>query len=134
MNKLPLTKQVQVIAALTEGSSINGTVRMTDVSKPTILKLIADLGKVCWEYQDATLRNLPCKRIQADEIWNFCYAKEKNVPEDKKGRFGYGDVWTWVALCADTKLVPTWYVGRRDATLPTRLYRTWLDGCRTESN
>ena len=115
MNRLPRPTQVQVISALIEGSSINGTVRMTDVSKPTILKLIADLGKVCWEYQDAHLRNLPCKRIQADEIWNFCYAKEKNVPEDKKGKFGYGNVWTWVAICADTKLVPCWYVGRRDA-------------------
>jgi len=115
MNRLPLHKQVQVIAALVEGSSINGTVRMTDVSKPTILKLIADLGKVCWEYQDKTLRNLPCKRIQADEIWNFCYAKEKNVPENKRGKFGYGDVWTWVAICADTKLVPCWLVADRSA-------------------
>ncbi len=115
MNKLPLHKQVQVISALVEGSGINSTVRMTDVSKPTILKLIADLRKVCWEYQDKNLRNLSCTKIQADEIWNFCYAKEKNVPADKKGKFGYGNVWTWVALCADTKLVPCWYVGGRDA-------------------
>ena len=114
MNKLPRYKQVQVISALVEGNSVNGTVRMTDVSKPTILKLIADLGKVCAEYQDKTLRNLPCQRIQADEIWNFCYAKARNVPEEKRGQFGYGDVWTWVALCADTKLVPCWRVGRRD--------------------
>lgn len=115
MNRLPLHKQVPVIAALVEGSSINGTVRMTDVSKPTILRLIADLGKACWEYQDKTLRNLPCKRIQADGIWNFCYAKEKNVPKEKKGKFGYGDVWTWVAICADTKLVPCWLVADRSA-------------------
>lgn len=76
MNKLTLQKQAQVAAALVEGASINGTVRMTGVSKPTILKLIADLGKACFEYQDTALRNLSCKRIQADEIWNFCYAKE----------------------------------------------------------
>lgn len=115
MNKLPHQKQVQVIAALVEGASINATVRITGVSKPTILKLIADLGKVCGEYQDKHLRNLTCKRIEADEVWNFCYAKEKNVPKAKQGKFGYGDVWTWVAIDPETKLVPCWYVGRRDA-------------------
>jgi len=115
MNKLPHQKQAQVIAALVEGASINGTCRMTGVAKHTILKLIADLGKVCWEYQDKALRNLSCTKIQADEIWNFCYAKEKNVPKNKRGKFGYGDVWTWVALDPDTKLVPCWYVGGRDA-------------------
>ena len=115
MNKLSREKQVQVISSLVEGASINGTVRITGVSKPTILKLIEDLGTACWEYQDKVMRNLPCKRIQADEIWNFCYAKAKNVPKKKQGRFGYGDVWTWVALDPDTKLVPCWHVGNRDA-------------------
>jgi len=95
MNRLPHNKQVQVIASLVEGASINVTVRITGVAKHTILKLIADLGKVCWEYQDKVFRNLPCRRIQADEIWNFCYAKEKNVPEKKRaslamGTFGLG--------------------------------------------
>lgn len=74
-----------------------------------------DLGIACEQYQDKALRNLPCKRIQCDEIWSFCYAKAKNLPDQYRGAWGYGDVWTWTALCADTKLVPTWAVGRRDA-------------------
>ena len=115
MNKLNRAKQAQVIATLVEGTSVNATVRMTGVAKHTILKLLTDLGAACIDYQDRSLRNLTCKRIQCDEIWQFCYAKEKNVPEDKKGQFGFGDVWTWVAIDADTKLVPTFALGRRDA-------------------
>ena len=114
MNRLNRTKQAQVVAALVEGNSINSTVRMTGVSKVTILKLLAALGPACADYQDRRLRNLKCKRIQCDEIWQFCYAKEKNVPADKKGKFGYGDVWTWVAIDADTKLIPSFTLGRRD--------------------
>jgi len=114
MNKLTKEKQAQVVIALVEGNSIRATVRMTGVAKNTIVKLLADLGKACAEYQDKAFRNLPCKRIQCDEIWSFCYAKEKNVPQDKKGVFGYGDVWTFTAICADTKLVPSWHIGRRD--------------------
>jgi IS1 family transposase len=115
MNRLSIEKRVQVISALVEGNSLRSTVRMTGVAMNTILKLLADLGQACAEYQDQTLRNLPCKRIQCDEIWQFCYAKDKNVPIEKRGQFGYGDVWTWVALCADTKLVPSFVIGRRDA-------------------
>jgi len=114
MNKLTREKQAQVVTALVEGNSIRATVRMTGVAKNTIVKLLADLGRACAEYQDKAFRNLPCQRIQCDEIWSFCYAKEKNVPEDKKGVFGYGDVWTFTAICADTKLVPSWHIGRRD--------------------
>jgi IS1 family transposase len=115
MNKLKRAKQAQVIAALVEGTSVNATVRMTGVAKNTILKLLADLGTACIEYQDKALRNLKCKRIQCDEIWQFCYAKEKNVPEELRGHFGFGDVWTWVAIDADTKLVPSFMLGNRDA-------------------
>jgi IS1 family transposase len=115
MNRLKPERQKAVIAALVEGNSIRATVRITGVAKNTVVKLLADVGKACEEYQDRVLRNLPCKRVQADEIWAFCYAKEKNVPADKRGQFGYGDVWTFTALCADTKLVPSWYIGRRDA-------------------
>jgi IS1 family transposase len=115
MNKLNRTKQAQVIAALVEGNSINATVRMTGVAKNTILKLLAELGPACSEYQNRVFRNLTCKRIQCDEIWQFCYAKEKNVPADKKGTFGFGDVWTWVAIDADTKLIPTFMLGNRDS-------------------
>lgn len=115
MNKLSLAKQVQIIACLVEGNSIRATVRMTGAAKNTVVKLLMDLGKACSEYQSSVLRGLSCKRIQCDEIWSFVYAKDKNVPNKKKGIFGYGDVWTWTAICADTKLVPCWYVGTRDA-------------------
>lgn len=116
MNRLSKEKQKQILSALIEGNSIRATCRMTDTAKGTVLKLLADVGKACKEYQDKVLRDLPCKRIQCDEIWSFCYAKQKNVPEDKQGQFGYGDVWTFTAICADSKLVPTWHLGRRDFT------------------
>src|SRR4030066_512038 len=114
MNRLSTKQRAQIIAALVEGNSIRATCRMTDAAKGTVLKLLADVGKACAEYQDKTLRNLPCKRVQCDEIWSFCYAKDKNVPEDKRGQFGYGDVWTWTAICADSKLVPSFFIGSRD--------------------
>jgi transposase len=113
MNRLTKEKQRQVVAALVEGSSINSTARMTGVSKPTILKLLADLGTACAKYQDEKLRNLPCERVQADEIWSFCFAKDKNLSEEMKGKFGFGSVWTWTAICADTKLMVSWLVGER---------------------
>jgi IS1 family transposase len=115
MNKLDNKKREQVIAALVEGNSIRATVRMTGVAKNTIVKLLADVGEACLEYQDKAFRNLTCKRIQCDEIWSFVGAKAKNVPAEKQGEFGYGDVWTWVSMDADTKLVPCWHVGKRDA-------------------
>ena len=119
MNKLSREKQAQVISALIEGNSINSTVRMTGIHKTTILRLLARLGSACADYQDRTLVNLKCKRIQVDEIWQFVYAKERNVPAKLKGKFGYGDVWTWVGIDADTKLVPSFLVGNRDAKSAT---------------
>jgi IS1 family transposase len=86
---------------------------MTGAAKNTITKLLVDLGEACAEYQDGALVDLPCKVVEADEIWSYCYAKNKNVPEQFKGSPGYGDVWTFTAVCADTKLVPTWLVGER---------------------
>src|ERR1700688_854350 len=115
MNTLNTTRRAMVIAALVEGNSVRATTRMTGVAKGTILKLLAEVGEACEQYQNRVLRNLSCKRIQCDEIWNFCYAKAKNVPTDKQGQFGYGDVWTWVAMDADTKLVPSFTVGTRGA-------------------
>jgi len=115
MNRLSLTKRAQILSALVEGTAINAIVRMTGISKPTILKLLKDVGEACMEFENKALRNLPCKRIQCDEIWSFCYAKEKNVPYDKRGEFGYGDVWTWTALDADTKLLCSWMIGDRSA-------------------
>jgi IS1 family transposase len=100
---------------LIEGMSLRATSRLADVSINTVTKLLVDVGMASAEYQDKTLRNLKCKRIQCDEIWAFVYAKEKNVPADKKGQFGYGDVWTWTAIDADTKLVPSFMIGNRDA-------------------
>lgn len=115
MNTLSNGKRTQVVAALVEGTGINATVRTTGVSKNTILKLLADLGEACAQYQDEVFRDLNCRRLQCDEIWSFCYAKQKNVPVEKEGVFGDGDVWTWVAIDADSKLVPCWHHGRRDA-------------------
>jgi IS1 family transposase len=113
MNKLTTAKRTQVIAALVEGNSIRAICRMTDVAKGTVLKLLVDLGKACAKYQDEHLRNLPCKQIQCDEVWSFCYAKEKNVPEEMKGKLGFGDIWTWTAIDADTKLIVSFLVGGR---------------------
>ena len=119
MNRLDIKRQAQIIAALVEGNSIRATSRMTGAAKGTVLKLLADVGKACSEYQDKTFRNLTSTRIECDEIWSFCYAKKKNVPEDKKDKFGYGDIWTWTAICADSKLVPSWHIGRRDLETAT---------------
>ena len=115
MNKLTTEKRVQVIKCLVEGNSIRSTVRITGVAKNTVVKLLIDVGKVCSEYQNKAFRNLPCKKLQCDEIWSFCYAKQKNVPDEHKDEFGYGDVWTWTAIDADTKLIPSFLVGDRTA-------------------
>ena len=115
MNKLSIERQAQVIRTLVEGNSIRATCRITDTAKGTVTRLLASVGTACSAYQNVFLKNLPCRTIQCDEIWSYCYAKQKNVPENKQGRFGYGDVWTWIAIDADTKLVPCWLVGLRDA-------------------
>ena len=114
MNKLHLEKQAQIVSALVEGNSLRSASRMCDVAFNTVLKLLPEVGGACAEYQDKALRNLRCKRIQCDECWSYVYAKQKNVPHEKRGKFGYGDVWTWVAIDADTKLVPSFMVGNRD--------------------
>ena len=115
MNRLTTAKRVAVVKALVEGCSVRATARLTDVSKPTILKLLADLGEACTRYQDVHVRGLKTHRVQVDEIWQFVYSKAKNIPEDKLGTFGYGDVWTWVAIDADSKLIASWRLGRREA-------------------
>ncbi len=113
MNRLSTEKRAQIIGCLVEGNSIRATVRMTGASKNTITKLLIDLGEACATFQDRELRDLGCKTLQLDEIWAYCYAKQKNVPDEFQGTPGYGDVWTWTAICADTKLVPSWLVGER---------------------
>ena len=119
MNKLATNKRAQIVSCLVEGNSIRSTARITGVSKNTVIKLLRDLGQVCSEYQNKVLRDLPCKRIECDEIWSFVQKKQKNLPELPEGQdrhsFGIGDVWTFTAICPDTKIVPTWLVGSRDS-------------------
>lgn len=115
MNKLDTKARAQILSMMVEGVSIRAIARMTSVSKNTIVKLLEDAGEAFMDYQDKTLRNLPCKRVQCDEIWSFVYAKDKNACPDKKAAGEAGDVWTWTAICADTKLIPCWAVGDRSA-------------------
>ena len=115
MNQLTTAERAQVVAALVEGNSINSTVRMTGISKPTILKLIRDLGEACQRFHDNRVRGLTCRRLECDEVWAFVHTKEKNVPAAKRGEVGYGDTWTWTAIDADTKLMVGWLIsGNRD--------------------
>lgn len=127
MNRLPVERRAQIIGLLAEGNSLRAASRLADVSINTVTKLLLDVGAACEEYQDKTLRNLKLKRIQCDEIWAFIYAKNKNLPEQYKGAFGYGDVWTWTALDADTKLIPSWAVGRRDGFTASAFIRDLAD-------
>jgi IS1 family transposase len=114
MNKLSTERRAQIIRALIEGASVRSTCRITGAAKGTVLKLLAEIGEACADYQNRHLVQLPCRVLQCDEIWSFVGAKERNVPTEDRGR-GRGDVWTWTAICADTKVVPCWHIGRRDA-------------------
>lgn len=115
MNKTSRDRRIQILTALVEGNSIASTCRMVGVAKNTVLKLLADAGFACFEYQDRELRGLTSRRVQCDEIWAFVHAKAKNVPAERKGEWGIGDVWTWTAIDADSKLMISWMVGGRDA-------------------
>ncbi len=119
MNKLGTADRVRVIAALVEGCSIRSTVRMTGIAKKTITKLIVDLGTACAAYHDKHVRNVKSKWIQCDEIWSFVYTKQKNVPAAMQRQFGVGDVWTWTAIDADSKLMVSYMVGPRDVDCAT---------------
>ena len=113
MNKLSVTVRAKILACLVEGNSVRATCRMTGAAKGTVLKLLAEVGSACLDYQDSRLRKLPCKRVQVDEIWSFVGAKEKNASIEQQAN-GMGDIWTWTALCADTKLALCWHVGERN--------------------
>ncbi len=113
MNKLPLTKRVQILAMLCEGSSMRSISRVADVSINTVSKLHVEAGEACLVLHDETVRNVKASRVQCDEIWSFCHAKQKNVVTAKAAPEGAGDVWTWTALDADTKLIVSFYVGDR---------------------
>jgi IS1 family transposase len=113
MNRLSLEDRARILGMFVEGNSMRAITRMTGNSINTVTKLLVDLGTACDLYQNETLRNLPCKRVQVDEIWTFCYSKKRNTTPEGAA-VGHGDVWTWVAIDADTKLVPSWLVGDRD--------------------
>lgn len=134
VNRLSTDQRAQIVSCLCEGMSIRATTRVTGSAKNTITKLLVELGAACAAYQDAALFDLPCNNIQCDEIWSFCYSKQKNVPDEHQGEFGYGDVWTWTAICADTKLVPSWLVGERPHSMQKCSSGTWLVGSPTESS
>jgi IS1 family transposase len=115
MNRLSLEHRAKIVGMIAEGNSLRSTSRMADVSISTVTKLLVDVGAACSAYQDRAFRNLKLRRIQCDEIWSFVYAKQKNVTPSMLERGHAGDVWTWTALDAETKLVPSWRVGSRDA-------------------
>jgi IS1 family transposase len=119
MNRLSKQQRTHIITALVEGNSIRATARMCGVSFNTVLKLVPYIGIACMEFQDKIMRNLNCKLIQCDEIWSFVGSKEKNTRPERKSE-GWGDVWTWVAMDAETKLVPSFMVGNRGAQTAQR--------------
>lgn len=114
MNKLPLERRVQILSMLCEGSSMRSISRVVDVSMNTVIKLLIEAGTACALFHDETVRNLNASRVQCDEIWSFCYAKQQHVERAKNPVEGAGDVWTWTALDAETKLIVSWLVGNRD--------------------
>lgn len=97
--------------------------RIADVSINTVTKLLVDAGNACSAFHNQTVRNLQVKRVQCDEIWSFCYAKDKNVPNIKDDIEGAGDVWTWTAIDPDSKLIVSWLVGNRDAATANEFMR-----------
>lgn len=115
MNKLPLAKRIQILAMLCEGSSMRSISRIADVSINTVSKLLIEAGEACLALHDQHVRNVKAGRIQCDEIWSFCYAKQKNVADAKAAPSGAGDVWTWTAIDSDTKLMVSYFVGDRGA-------------------
>jgi IS1 family transposase len=114
MNRIPFDKRCAVVRCLVDGCSVRATVRITGVSKNAIQRLTRAMGEAVLEYQNNVLRNLTCKRVQADEVWCYCYAKDKNLPATMRGTPGVGSIWTWTAMDAETKLIFSWRLGARD--------------------
>src|SRR5438045_1395352 len=114
MNRLPMAKRAAVVSALVEGNSLRSTCRMTGVAMNTVLKLLAELGSACAQFHNEYVRNIPARRIECDEIWQFVGAKQKNVKPEHRAQ-GWGDVWTWTAIDPETKLIASWFIGSRDA-------------------
>src|SRR5258706_377645 len=113
MNKLDINARAKILQLLVEGNSVNAACRISGAAKNTVLKLLQDVGEACAAYQDRVMSNLKCKRLQLDEQWSFVGMKQRNVPQELRGVFGQGDVYVWLALDADTKLIPCWHVGNR---------------------
>jgi IS1 family transposase len=116
MNMLATDKRAQILSCLVEGCSMRATSRLTGAAKKTVERMLVSAGEACADYMDKTMRNLPCKVLQVDEVWSFTRCKQANVPEILKGERGIGDTWTWIALDSNTKLIPCFHVGKRDAT------------------
>ena len=114
-NILSAERRELILNCLIEGMSVRATARIAKSTKPTVLKLLVDAGRVCGAYQDSRFRNLPCRRIEVDELWSFVYCKEGTVPRAKSAPPEAGDVWTWTTICADTKLMPSWRIGDRSS-------------------
>ena len=112
---MSIEQRAQIVSLLVEGNGINAITRITGVAKNTVLKLLADFGEACEAFHDENVRGLTSKHVQADEIWSFCAMKQKNVPAELRGTLGLGDVWTWTAIDADSKLMVSWLVGKREA-------------------
>jgi IS1 family transposase len=118
MNKLTREDRARILHLLCEGNSIRAVTRLTGSSKKAVSRLLVDAGQAASWYQDRVFRNLNCKRVQVDELWSFVHCKQKNVAGAKKAPHHAGDCWTWTAIDADTKLIPSWYVGSRDSDAP----------------
>lgn len=114
MNRLTTEARAKILGCLVEGNSIRATCRMTGAAKGTVIKLLEDVGAACKRFHDSRVFLIEAKKVQCDEIWSFCYAKEKNVPAEMQGKLGVGDVWTWTAIDSDSKLMIGYHVGRRD--------------------
>lgn len=126
MNRLSIEDRAQILSLLVEGNSLRSITRITGKSINTVTKLLVDVGSACLIYQTETLRNLTCKRVQCDEIWSFCGMKQKNVPKEREGE-EIGDVYTYTAICADTKLCASFLVGQRTAEC-TQVFMSDLAG------
>jgi len=114
MNRLSIADRARIINCLVEGCSLRSTQRMTGFAKKTIARLQVEIGQACLAYHDNAMRDLPCKVLQVDEVWSFTYCKQANVPEHLQGSQNLGDTWTWIAIDADSKLIPCWHIGKRD--------------------
>lgn len=123
MNRLNIQERAKILGCMVEGNSVRATSRLTGADKKTVLRLLAEFGEACHRLHDEKIRNVKSQRVQCDEIWSFCYSKQANVPQEHKGKFGYGDVWTWTGMDADSKLMVSYYVGERDSFAATDFMR-----------